>query len=189
MPRRVARVIAVSVLGVVLGASAFGLVNAAIPHSVTKVFVACRASGGTIRIIDHQAGSRCQSTEKTLQWNQRGPAGPPGPAGADGADGSAGADGPQGPAGVSGYEVVTDDFVMTLQAESGTSTVECPTGKVPIGGGYDYSDLFTKNVAPKYENFIGASYPTGTGWAVKWYHGIENLEINFSVYAVCASAS
>ena len=101
-------------------------------------------------------------------------------------DGSAG---PPGADGVSGREVVTGDFVMTLQVEYGTSTVDCPAGKVPVAGGYDYSDLFTKGVAPKYENFIGASYPTATGWAVKWYHGIDNLAINFSVYAICALAS
>ncbi len=69
----------------------------------------------------------------------------------------------QGPAGVSGYEVVTGAFVMTLNVEYGTSTVECPEGKVPIGGGYDYSDLFTKGIAAKEKDFMGASYPTETG--------------------------
>jgi Collagen triple helix repeat (20 copies) len=153
---------------------------------------------GAVRLIDFQAGKRCHTGEKAIVWNQRGQAGPagvdgqsgaPGAKGADGAPGSKGADGAPGANGVSGYEIVTQDFTMTLGVVSGTSTVQCPDGKVAIGGGYDYSDLFTKNVGPKWENFIGASYPTGTGWSVKWWHEIDNLAIDFSVYAVCALAS
>jgi hypothetical protein len=183
-----ARSLALCALALVLAGSAVGFVSAAIPHSVTKVFVACLNSAGSIRVIDHQAGQRCSSSrERTISWNQRGPAGPVGQDGPAGPEGSEGEEGPQGPAGVSGYEVVSDDFVMTDQVEFGTSTVNCPVGKQPIGGGYDYSDLFTKGVAPKEKNFMGASYPTETGWAVKWYHGIDNLEIEFSVYVICAS--
>jgi hypothetical protein len=179
-------------LAMVLAGLTIGLASASIPNSSTKVFVACMNSLGQIRMIDHQAGKRCRTGEKTLQWNQRGPTGamgPPGPIGSPGPSGSVGETGDQGPAGVSGYEVVTDDFVMTLGVVSGTSTVECPDGKVAIGGGYDYSDLFTKFVEAKWENFIGASYPDGSGWTVKWFHNMDNLAINFSVYAVCATAS
>jgi hypothetical protein len=190
-----ARVFAVTGLIAVLAVSTFGLADAAIPNSTTKVFTACRNSLGTIRVIDFQAGQRCKSTEKTITWNQRGPTGPmgsPGPKGDDGAPGptgAPGADGAPGTSGVSGYERVNADFMMALGVESGTSSVDCPVGKVPIGGGYDFSDLFTKNIAPKYEDFMGASYPTATGWSVKWYHGIDNLAINFSVYAICETAS
>jgi hypothetical protein len=120
-----------------------------------------------------------------------GSAGPPGPSGAPGAagpPGPSGASGAPGADGVSGYEVVTGDFAMTLNVDSGTSTVDCPSGKVPVGGGYDFSDLFHYSIASNYEDFMAASYPTATGWAVKWYHGIDNLVIQFSVYAVCAVA-
>jgi hypothetical protein len=179
-------------LGIVLAGLTIGLASAAIPHSSTKVFVACMNSLGQIRMIDHQAGKRCRTGEKALQWNQKGPIGAMGPQGPIGSPGPAGSDGEAGdvgPAGVSGYEVVTDDFVMGVNVETGTSTVACPEGKVAIGGGYDYSELFTKSISTMEDNFIGASYPNGDSWVVKWRHGTSGLLINFSVYAVCASAS
>ena len=194
MHRVRARHVATSVFAVLFALTAWTFTSAAIPHSVTRVYVACMNSLGSIRVIDHQAGKRCTSKERTISWNQRGPTGArgpqgdPGPTGAPGQDGSDGADGGVGPAGVSGYEVVSGDFVMALNVESGTSSVDCPTGKVPISGGYDYSGLFANNVNAKWENFVGASYPTATGWTVKWWHNMSSLVINFSVYAVCAAA-
>lgn len=147
-------------------------------------------------MIDYQAGKRCTSTEVTRTWNQRGltgATGQPGPSGApgaDGADGAAGADGAQGPAGVSGYEVVTGEFTMALNVEYGTSTLDCPTGKVPLGGGYDFSEVYTVfSISTPEKDFMGASYPSGTGWTVKWKHGISNLPIDFTMYVVCATAS
>ena len=192
MPRSITRISTVIALILIIAAALAGLANAAIPDSATKVYTACMSDSGSIRLINYESGVRCKATEKTRTWNKLGPPG------ADGADGEKGETGDQGlkgdtgdpgPAGVSGYEVITDDFVMTLNVEYGTSTVDCPVGKVPIGGGYDYSDLFTKNVATKEKDFMGASYPTESGWAVKWYHGIDNLAINFTVYVICASAT
>lgn len=165
-----------------------GVVSAAIPNSSTKVYVACMDRYGKIRLIDHQAGARCLSSEKTLTWNQRGPTGLTGPMGSPGPSGEPGVEGPQGVPGVSGYEVVTVDDTMALNVASGTTTAECPTGKVPIGGGYDLSDLFAKNVNAKWENFVGASYPSSSGWVVKWWHNMDTLIVNFRVYAICASA-
>lgn len=189
---RVARVLTVVALGLVLVVAASGFAMAAIPDSGTKVYTACMSDDGSIRLINYENGKRCKNAEKTRTWNQEGPAGADGAQGLKGDTGDQGLKGDtgdQGPPGVYGYEVVSQAFSMTLAVEYGTSSVDCPVGKVPIGGGYDYSDLFTKNVATKEKNFMGASYPTETGWAVKWYHGIDNLAINFTVYAVCATAS
>ena len=195
MNRIVSRLVVVPGLALLILVSSLGLVSASIPRSSNHVYSACMTGAGAIRMIDYEAGVRCGATETLISWNERGLLGPAGPkgstgsAGSDGAPGPAGTIGPPGAPGVSGYEVVSDDFVMTLGVEYGTSSVECPDGKVAIGGGYDFSSLFTKGVDPKYRNFMGASYPTGTSWTVKWYHGIDNLEIAFSVYAVCALAS
>jgi hypothetical protein len=58
----------------------------------------------------------------------RGPAGPPGP------PGPAGAIGPPGPSGVSGYEIVTTK-VLVRGGRSASGLVNCPAGKVALGGG------------------------------------------------------
>jgi hypothetical protein len=169
------RLLQTSVLAMILTASAIGLANAAIPNSITKVYVGCLNSLGAVRLIDHQAGKRCKSTERTISWNQRGQSGPVGAPGADG---------------VSGREIVTEDFVMSVDAMSGTSIVECPDGKVPVGGGYDYGKGFDRPRGQYGAVFMDASYPTETGWAVQWYHETaQNLEVPFTAYAVCAMAS
>jgi len=195
MSPSIARIFAVIGLVLIVVISVAGLASAAIPDSNTNVYTACMSDSGSIRLINYENGKRCKATEKTRTWNKVGPQGLKGDTGDQGLKGDTGDQGlkgdtgDQGPAGVSGYEVLTEDFVMTLQVESGTSTVDCPVGKVPTGGGYDYSHLFTLSVATKEKNFMGASYPTESGWAVKWYHGIDNLAINFTVYVVCASAT
>ena len=109
MPRQL--LTACSALVLLLGL--VGVVSAAIPHSTTKVFVACMDSAGKLRVIDHQAGKRCTSREKTITWNQRGPTGPQGATGATGDDGPAGDEGPkgdpgeQGPSGTTAIENVS----------------------------------------------------------------------------------
>ena len=65
--------------------------------SATRTIRACVSKrSGSLRVL--AAGRRCARTERTLAWNQRGPAGarglagPPGQAGATGAQGPAGSD-------------------------------------------------------------------------------------------------
>src|SRR5690349_20499802 len=144
MHRVRARHVSTSVFAVLFALSAWTVTSAAIPHSVTKVYVACMNSLGSIRLIDHQAGKRCTSKERTISWNQRGPTGA---AGKDGANG------------VSGYEIVTKDFVISLDAMTGTSVVACPEGKVVIGGGYDYGKGFDRPRGQYGPLFMDASYP------------------------------
>ena len=54
-------------------------------------------STGALRIIDANKG--CSPNERTIQWDQIGPAGPAGPVGAAGPVGPTGLAGPTGPAG------------------------------------------------------------------------------------------
>ncbi len=63
--------------------------------AATRTIRACVSKkSGSVRVL--AAGRRCARTERTLAWNQRGPAGA---RGATGAQGQAGAPGVQGPAG------------------------------------------------------------------------------------------
>jgi hypothetical protein len=76
-----------------------------------------------------------------------GPAGPAGPVGAQGPQGVQGTQGPvgaqglQGPAGtngVSGYQPVTGESPISLNPGTASWFVAlCPTGKRPVGGGYE----------------------------------------------------
>lgn len=126
-----------------------------------------------------------------------GPEGPQGPAGADGPEGPQGPQGPQGPEGtqgatgpagtdgVSGYEIATDEFVMTVGVQLGSAGVDCPSGKSPIGGGY----RFANSNHWAYGDVI-SSYPTSSGWEVLWYHGgDQSVPVGFTLYAICALTS
>ena len=65
---------------------------------------ACVGGNGVMRLLK---GKRCSRGQKTVAWNQEGPAGAKGPAGAAGAAGPAGSQGPQGPQGASGTPAST----------------------------------------------------------------------------------
>jgi hypothetical protein len=143
--------------------------QAAAPSEVIKACVNKKTK--LVRISVHASTSYC-GNESFRTWNQSGPKGDPGQPGLPGTDG------------VSGYEVVTDDFVYTVGEEFGTAVVECPTGKIPVGGGAKYANVSDWG----YGSFL-SDYPTETGWAVDWYHGNQTIEINFTAYAICALTS
>ena len=109
--------------------------------------------------------------------------------GVKGDPGDKGDQGDAGPAGVSGYEVVQVDTSLPLNVDNGSATADCPDGKVPVSGGFYLSDLAAKNVSTREKNFIVGSSRQSTGWTVTWIHGIDNLALALSVYAVCAAAS
>src|SRR3954452_7462727 len=49
------------------------IAHAAIPNSSSKVISTCYStSNGALRVIDRQAGAACTSTEKLLEFNQKG---------------------------------------------------------------------------------------------------------------------
>ncbi|AGL15731.1 hypothetical protein [Actinoplanes sp. N902-109] len=60
-----------------IGASA----SASVPSADGRI-QSCVGPGGSVRIIDADAGAKCKKAEKRLAWNQRGPAGPAGNSGA-----------------------------------------------------------------------------------------------------------
>jgi hypothetical protein len=61
------------VAGVVIAVAVAGggVAVAAIPSSSTGQITACVAKvGGTVRVIDYQAGKRCKKVEKTVAWSK-----------------------------------------------------------------------------------------------------------------------
>jgi hypothetical protein len=83
--------------------------------------------GGTLRVIDTDAGQTCAKGESGLNWNQTGPQGPAGQ---------------QGPAGISGYLIDSDGGVNKMAFQNPTDgnwyvqgDISCPAGKFPLGGG------------------------------------------------------
>jgi hypothetical protein len=96
-----------------------------------------------------------------------GPKGATGPAGAKGATGAAGpkgatgARGPTGPSGLAGYEQV-NHTIQPLN-DLAQDAVNCPTGKVPVGGGAAVFGLI-RNAAGQSPSVVDSS-PTSTGWS------------------------
>jgi hypothetical protein len=126
---------------------------------------------GKIRLIDHQAGKRCSSGEKTLTWNQRGPVGAQGATGATGATGAPGPAGDQGPKGDPGQP-----------GQSGTTAI--PTVSLPLGTQqYDGEDIAT--VGPF--TFRAECWKDGTSWSAGWYvktsaeHSLVDLQNGYTI--------
>ena len=111
-----------------------------------------------------------------------GEAGPVGPAGEDGPAGPQGPTGPQGPpgsGGFSGYEVVSGSTAHDLVHEKGL-TVNCPAGKLPIGGGVEW-------ISTDDDQNLRESYPTATGWAAEGTG--DNEPWSLKVYVICVIVS
>ena len=88
-----------------------------------ELLFACYSAGGNVyRIRESGLPNDCRSPmDVEFSWNGQGPAGPPGP---------------QGPAGgLSGYEIVSEDFVVPMSTGK-TLSVQCPQGKKALGGGW-----------------------------------------------------
>ena len=121
------KLIAAVAISALLG---LGVASAAVPNSSTGVITGCYTTyGGSLRIIDKQAGASCNYGEIELPWNQAGPAGAQGPQGETGPQGEAGADG----AGAS-FELIEVQGWDASQTQYGlwTRTVYCPAGKTAI---------------------------------------------------------
>jgi hypothetical protein len=104
-----------------------GLVTASIPNSLTGVISGCYAkSGGTLRVIDAQAGETCKKGELPVFWNQTGP---PGPTGAPGEEGPPGPPGPASLTALAGTECVrqnaTSGTVVVTVGNDDSVTITC----------------------------------------------------------------
>lgn len=196
---RLAVIAGTAALALAMGGTAY----AAIPHSATGVITGCyQTLLGNLRVIDTQAGQRCNLLEKQLDWNQTGapgpkgdtgaagPAGPLGPAGAlgpqgptgaTGPAGATGAAGPTGPPGISGYDIV----IKNSDENSSDDKLEgafCPEGKSALGGGaIVFGDLPVALVS-------SAPAIGGRGWGAR-AREIIPTEGSWSmhVYATCAN--
>jgi hypothetical protein len=155
-------VLAATVLCVIAGTV---VAAAAIPDA-NGVIHACRKNnGGTLRVIDTDAGQTCASNETALNWSQTGPQGPP------------------GAGGISGLHVVSQNFTAPPNNPGFTvnATVPCPTGEIAVSGGFILSS--TQSLV------VDASRPSSTtGWNVI-VNTISADSGIFTVYATCASGS
>ncbi len=123
MPRTTARLVAVIGLALLLVVSAAGFVSAHIPSNSSGVYTACLGTGGSIRLINYEAGTRCKKGEKTRTWNQTAPKGSTGD---QGPKGDTGDQGPKGDTGDQGAKGDTGD-----QGPAGTTTIDVVS--VPLG--------------------------------------------------------
>src|SRR3954447_12557118 len=92
------------VLGAVVALTAsIGVATGAIPSSNGTLQTCVGKFGGSLRVIDKDAGQSCVSTFETpVAINQQGPKGEPGEAGAPGKDGGTGPKGDKGDKGDAG---------------------------------------------------------------------------------------
>jgi hypothetical protein len=109
----------------------------------------CVAAGGSLRVVDSDAGDACRPGETALDWNQQGAPGLPGPAGASGPHGLPGA---QGPAGVATTYARSVGGPVALKNQPKTiATITVPRGTYAV---------FAKAVAETTQP--GYTCPSGT---------------------------
>ena len=131
-----------------------GVAIADIPSSTDGTVTACMLKpGGTIRLIDAQAGAVCKKGEIKVEWN---------------AEGQPGTDGTDG---VSGYEIVIEQDTVEVEVSTNvvSQTALCPAGKVPMGGG-GVGGAITGVPSSSGHTNIQRSLPTGDqdGWTVSF---------------------
>jgi hypothetical protein len=81
----------------------FGTVALAAIPGANGIITGCYdKDSGKLRVIDEQAGKKCDKDQVQLAWNQVGPQGNPGPQGIQGIPGIPGAKGDPGPQGLQG---------------------------------------------------------------------------------------
>src|ERR1700733_15394748 len=67
-----------------------GAADASIPGAGGLITACYSQATGSVRVINAEAGAKCESNEKKLTWNQTGPTGPQGQRGLPGFDGTNG---------------------------------------------------------------------------------------------------
>ena len=108
--------------------------------------------------------------------------GPQGPAGPQGPPGNQGPQGPTGPPGISGYQVVSADNTGTGRLH--IANAQCPSGKVPIGGGFSTLGIDNDNDVE-----LRASYPSLSQryWQSSMiYEGGDGDSWTLRSYVICA---
>ena len=200
------RLLGLAVGALVAAAIAGGVAYATIPDSNGVIHGCYQSSSGVLRVIGTSptvGGGKCSSTEKPLDWNQKGPtgakgatgakgpSGPKGERGPTGSNGTNGATGPTGPIGptgpsvASGYEIVRASYAIGPLTHADES-VQCPPGKRVLGGGYELGNLIIG-----FDGDVGQTYPFDGGGSSGWHVRVWNPHlvdtVSISVYAICAN--
>jgi hypothetical protein len=163
---------------VALAVLALGIVGAVAYASIPGpdgVIHACYKNSnpaqGALIAIDSSAS--CPSGYTALNWNQTGPTG------------SAGTNGTNGTNGVSGYEIVHQQVTLPYNVGNATTfVVSCPTGKVPLAGGYKLNPDASGNIGD-----VASQYPDadGVSWDFVIYPGTNSVKFP-DLYVTCALA-
>lgn len=122
----------VATVAALVGAALTGGVALATIPAGDGVIAACLGTGGSLRVIDAEAGETCRRNETLLTWNEQGvpgPVGPEGPQGPVGPEGPTGETGPQGEQGLPG-----DPGPQGLQGEVGPAGLQGPKGDTGAQG-------------------------------------------------------
>jgi hypothetical protein len=83
-----------------------------------------------------------------------------------------------------GYELVTKtETVEQTDVNEITVTANCPSGKVPTGGGYS---KLTDTDSP---GVVRVNRPTETGWTITWGDYQGSLSASGTVYVICVNAA
>lgn len=137
-----------------------------------------KVKNGSLRAADFKAG-RLPRGEQGLQ-------GVPGDDGTNGIDGEDGQPGPQGEPGLSDLEYVRTAFSNLAAGQTGVYTAVCPSGKVPVSGGF-VSDLGVFMRRSGAVNSAGSSVAEMDGWQVSLLNAAGNgASASGYVYALCA---
>lgn len=154
---RGAQVLLTALVILTVGAS---LAVAAIP-SGSGEFVGCYVlKNGVLRVIDFEAGARCNNSEKEVRWSQQGVKGDPGEKGDKGDPGEPGEDGEDGQQGPPGDPAVLgENSVTSFHIAQGT-----------IGGG----DIAGGAVSPVQQD---ANAAQGTGASSALESGVAETAV------------
>lgn len=192
-----------------------GFAYASTPESL--IHSCMQKNSGNLRVVADPGD--CRSSERALAWNQQGIQGETGPQGEQGeqgiqgepgADGAAGPAGPEGPAGLagpegpagpagpstglSGYEIVHESAWVAILT-SNHLWIDCPSGKIAIGGGLasgelgEYPVLGPGYSLPVQDMNILDTFPVDEDtWFVRAYYGGPGPATKLNGFAVCVDA-
>jgi len=154
----------VVILAAAVLAIAGGVSYAAIP-AADGTISACRDAQGRLKVIDTEAGQSCPSNQQLLTWNQQGPAGTPG---------------------IAGRQVVTAESTID-SSQLKEVYVECPAGKLPLGGGAKALYWTSSGEFLLTELAVAHSAPTYDGWGA-WAHEVVATSQPWMLrtYVICA---
>jgi hypothetical protein len=174
------------------------LVATAGTATAAKLVTGKQVKNGTITAKDLSKAVRAQLAKAGVP----GPAGATGPKGDAGPKGEAGPKGQTGAPGLSGVEVkvVSEPVSNGL---TGADSIECPVGKVVLGGGVTVAggpagDSYVQRSAPIVVGFDAGGIPTSysapvdgqpaNGWE---FHAVNEsgFQRNVNGYAICAKVA